>query len=106
VDGLDGYVSRYLPQLLVGAVVPLVVGVRILTDWVSALLIGLTVPLIPLFMALIGLHTRQRTARQWRALAVLGHHFLDGVAGLDVLTAFGRASTGSPDSRDVRALLR
>ena len=92
VDGLDGYVSRYLPQLLVGAVVPLVVGVRILTaDWVSALLVGVTVPLIPLFMVLIGLHTKARTARQWRALAVLGHHFLDVVAGLDVLTAYGRA---------------
>ena len=92
VDGLDGYVSRYLPQLLVGAVVPLVVGIRILTaDWVSALLVGITVPLIPLFMVLIGLHTKARTARQWRALAVLGHHFLDVVAGLDVLTAYGRA---------------
>ncbi len=92
VDGLDGYVGRYLPQLLVAAVVPLVVGVRILTaDWVSAVLVGVTVPLIPLFMVLIGMHTRQRTARQWRALAVLGHHFLDVVAGLDVLTAFGRA---------------
>jgi ATP-binding cassette subfamily C protein CydCD len=92
VDGLDGYVGRYLPQLLVGAVVPLVVGVRILTaDWVSAVLVGVTVPLIPLFMVLIGLHTKARTARQWRALAVLGHHFLDVVAGLDVLTAFGRA---------------
>ncbi len=92
VDGLDGYVGRYLPQLLVGAVVPLVVGVRILTaDWVSALLVGVTVPLIPLFMVLIGLHTKARTARQWRALAVLGHHFLDVVAGLDVLTAYGRA---------------
>ncbi|GAA5110132.1 thiol reductant ABC exporter subunit CydD [Pseudonocardia adelaidensis] len=92
VDGLDGYVGRYLPQVVVGAVVPLVVGVRILTaDWVSALLVGVTVPLIPLFMVLIGLHTKARTARQWRALAVLGHHFLDVVAGLDVLIAFGRA---------------
>jgi ATP-binding cassette subfamily C protein CydCD len=92
VDGLDGYVGRYLPQLLVSAVVPLVVGVRILTaDWVSALLVGVTVPLIPLFMVLIGLHTKARTARQWRSLAILGHHFLDVVAGLDVLTAYGRA---------------
>ena len=100
VDGLDGYVGRYLPQLLVAAVVPLVVGVRILTaDWVSAVLVGVTVPLIPLFMVLIGLHTRSRTARQWRALAVLGHHFLDVVAGLDVLTAFGRARRQAGGSR-------
>ncbi|MFC5948743.1 thiol reductant ABC exporter subunit CydD, partial [Pseudonocardia lutea] len=92
VDALDAYIGRYLPQLLVAAVVPLVVGVRILTaDWVSALLVGITLPLIPLFMVLIGLYTRDRTDRQWRALAGLGHHFLDVVAGLDVLTAFGRA---------------
>ncbi len=58
-DGLDGYVSRYLPQLLIAAAVPLVVGIRILTaDWVSAILIGVTVPLIPLFMVLIGLRTQ------------------------------------------------
>ena len=92
VDGLDGYFSRYLPQLLAAAVVPLGVGVRILTaDWVSAVIVGLTVPLIPLFMVLIGLHTKVAVSRQWRALAVLGHHFLDLVAGLDVLSAFGRA---------------
>ncbi|GAA4694164.1 thiol reductant ABC exporter subunit CydD [Pseudonocardia yuanmonensis] len=92
VDALDAYIGRYLPQLLVATVVPLVVGVRILTaDWVSVLLVGITLPLIPLFMVLIGLYTRDRTTRQWRALAGLGHHFLDVVAGLDVLTAFGRA---------------
>ncbi|MHA6616825.1 thiol reductant ABC exporter subunit CydD [Pseudonocardia sp. DLS-67] len=92
VDGLDGYVGRYLPQLLIGATVPLVVGIRILTaDWVSALIIGITIPLIPVFMVLIGLRARATTARQWNALAAIGHHFVDVVAGLDVLTAYGRA---------------
>jgi ATP-binding cassette subfamily C protein CydCD len=92
LDGLDAYVGRYLPQLLIAATVPLVVGVRILTaDWVSALVIGVTVPLIPVFMVLIGLRTRATTARQWNALAAIGHHFVDVVAGLDVLTAYGRA---------------
>ena len=92
LDGLDGYFGRYLPTLLVAAVVPAVVGARILfADWVSGLVVGLTVPLIPLFMILIGLHTERSTRRQWRALATLGHHFLDLVAGLDVLVAFGRA---------------
>ena len=102
VDGLDGYVSRYLPQLLVAVVVPLVVGIRILTaDWVSAILIGVTVPLIPLFMVLIGLHTQTRMRRQWHALAVLGHHFVDVVTGLEVLTAFGRARR---QSREIASL--
>ncbi len=102
VDGLDGYVGRYLPQLLIAVVVPLVVAVRILTaDWVSAVLVGVTVPLIPLFMVLIGLYTRTRMQRQWRALAVLGHHFVDVVTGLEVLTAFGRARR---QSREIAAM--
>lgn len=92
LDGLEGYFSRYLPTLLVAAVVPVLVAGRILSvDWVSGLVIALTVPLIPIFMILIGLHTERSTRRQWRTLAVLGHHFLDLVAGLDVLVAFGRA---------------
>jgi ATP-binding cassette subfamily C protein CydCD len=92
VDALDGYAGRYLPQQVVAAVVPVVVGLRILTaDWLSALLLAVTVPLVPVFMVLIGLHTRQRVGRQWRTLTGLAAHFLDVVAGLDVLTAFGRA---------------
>jgi len=102
LDDLEGWFGRYLPALLVAAVVPAVVGVRILTaDWMSGVLVGLTVPLVPLFAILVGLHTERSTRRQWRALAVLGHHFLDLVAGLDVLAAFGRA--GRQGSR-LRAL--
>lgn len=92
VDRLDGYFARYLPQLLIAAVVPAAVAVRILlADWVAALIVGITVPLIPLFMILIGLYTQRSTRRQWRTLSVLGNHFLDLVGGLAVLTAFGRA---------------
>jgi ATP-binding cassette, subfamily C, bacterial CydCD len=92
VDALDSYVGRYLPQRVVAAVVPLVVGLRILVaDWPSAVLLAVTVPLVPVFMVLIGLHTRERVGRQWRTLTVLAAHFLDVVAGLDVLVAFGRA---------------
>src|SRR3954464_15606846 len=92
VEALDGYVGRYLPQRVVAAVIPVVVGLRILTaDWLSAVLLAVTVPLVPVFMVLIGLHTRERVGRQWRTLTVLAAHFLDVIAGLDVLTAFGRA---------------
>ena len=92
VDRLDGYFARYLPQLLVAAVVPAVVGARILlADWPAAVIVGATVPLIPAFMILIGLYTQRDVRRQWRTLSILGNHFLDLVAGLAVLTAFGRA---------------
>ena len=92
VDALDGYLRRYLPTLLLATTVPLLVGVRLLTaDWLAAVIVAVTVPHLPLFMVLVGLRTRDDTARGWRALSVLGHHFLDLVAGLDVLVAFGRA---------------
>jgi ATP-binding cassette subfamily C protein CydCD len=92
VDALAGYTGRYLPQRAVAVVVPMIVGARILAaDWVSALLLAVTVPLVPLFMVLIGLHTRERVARQWRTLGLLASRFIDVVAGLDVLVAFGRA---------------
>jgi len=102
VDRLEGYFARYLPQLLIAAVVPLVVGVRILfADWVAAAIVGLTVPLIPIFMILIGLYTQRDVRRQWRTLSVLGNHFLDLVAGLAVLTAFGRSRAQLRSLREI-----
>jgi ATP-binding cassette subfamily C protein CydCD len=107
LDGLDGYFSRYLPALLVAAVVPVVVAARIVAaDWLSGLVIALTVPLIPIFMILIGLHTERSTRRQWRSLAVLGHHFLDLVTGLDALVAFGRARQQSGRMRELAEAYR
>ena len=61
------------------------------TDWISGLVIAVTLPLIPLFAALVGLHTRAQTRRQWRLLAQLSGHFLDVVQGLPTLKVFGRA---------------
>lgn len=92
IDALDGYFARYLPQLALAAIVPAVLGVRILTaDPLSALIIALTIPLIPLFMVLIGLMTRDHMAERWSTLERLGGHFLEVVAGLPTLVAFGRA---------------
>ncbi|MER8183388.1 thiol reductant ABC exporter subunit CydD [Kitasatospora sp. NPDC094015] len=92
VDALDDYFARYLPQLALAVVVPAVVLARILgADWRSAAVIAGTLPLIPLFMVLIGLATQSRMDRQWEGLARLSHHFLDVVAGLPTLKVFGRA---------------
>ncbi|WP_219414263.1 thiol reductant ABC exporter subunit CydD [Pseudonocardia nigra] len=92
LDALDDYVARYLPQLVLAALVPvaaLVVVAR--ADWISAAVIAVTLPLIPLFMALVGWHTQARTRRQWRLLERLGGHFLDVVEGLPTLAIFRRA---------------
>ncbi len=92
IDALDGYFARFLPQLVLAGIVPVVVLVQIaVIDWVSGLLIAITLPLLPVFMVLVGMHTRAKTARQWRTLSVLAGHFLDVVAGLPTLKVFGRA---------------
>jgi thiol reductant ABC exporter CydD subunit len=92
VDALDGYFARYLPQLVLAVIVPVAVLVQVVTlDWLSAVTIAVTLPLIPVFMVLIGLYTQARTRRQWRLLGQLSGHFLDVVAGLPTLTVFGRA---------------
>ena len=102
VDALDGYFARYLPQLVLASVVPLAVVVQVLvSDWVSGLVIALTVPLVPVFMVLIGLYTRRDTRRHWQALSVLAGHFLDVVAGLGTLKVFGRATAQTASIRQV-----
>jgi len=102
VDALDGYFSRYLPQLVLACIVPVTVLVVVLTqDVVAALIVGLTLPLIPVFMILIGMATRSRTERQFRTLQRLSGHFLDLVAGLPTLKIFGRAKAQARAVREV-----
>jgi thiol reductant ABC exporter CydD subunit len=92
IDALDGYFSLYLPQVFLAVIVPVAVLAAITEqDWISGLIIAGTVPLIPLFMALVGASTRERMDRQTDALRQLAGHFLDVVAGLPTLKVFGRA---------------
>ena len=94
VDALDGYFSKYLPQLVLAVTVPIsVLAVVFRADWVSAVTILVTLPLIPLFMALIGMATQRRVERERRALDSLAGYFLDVVAGLPTLKVFGRAKS-------------
>lgn len=112
VDALDDYFARYLPQLALAVVVPVAVLARIvLSDWLSAAIIAGTLPLIPVFMALIGWATQSRMDRQWQVLGRLSHHFLDVVAGLPTLKVFGRAKAQAASVRRItdqyrRATLR
>lgn len=102
VDALDDYFSRYLPQLGLAVVVPVAVLARIVTeDCVSAAIIVGTLPLIPLFMMLIGWATQSRMDRQWRLLSRLSGHFLDVVAGLPTLKVFGRAKAQAESIRRI-----
>jgi len=93
VDALEPFFARYLPQLALGALVPIVIVVWVARlDWVSAVVFIVTVPLIPLFMVLIGTLADRRTSRRWNALQRLGGYFLDVLEGITTLKVFGRAT--------------
>jgi thiol reductant ABC exporter CydD subunit len=100
VDAVEAYFARYLPQLVLAALVPLMVLTWVvLADPVSAAILAPTVPLIPFFMVLIG-RTAERHARaRFRALAQLSGRFLDLVRGLPTLRAFNRAEAEAASLR-------
>jgi thiol reductant ABC exporter CydD subunit len=93
VDALDAYFARYLPQLVLAALVPAAVVVAMLpVDLIAGLTILVTVPLIPVFLALVGQATQAASRRQFGQLLRLAHHVLEILAGLPTLKAFGRAA--------------
>ena len=92
LDALDGYYSKYLPQLVLASIVPVVLAIAIgLQDLRSLVIVIITVPLIPVFMALIGWRTEAAMKRRWQTQSRLANHFADLVAGLPTLQVFGRA---------------
>ncbi|MET0236570.1 MAG: thiol reductant ABC exporter subunit CydD [Kibdelosporangium sp.] len=92
IDAVGPYLTGYLPQLVVSVTVPVAVLVRLsVADLTSALIIAGTLPLVPVFAALVGKHTMRRTEHQWELLSRLGGHFLDVVRGLETLVLFKRA---------------
>ncbi|MEC5192467.1 MULTISPECIES: thiol reductant ABC exporter subunit CydD [unclassified Arthrobacter] len=93
LDALDNYYTQFLPALVNCAAIPLLLGARILSaDWISAVVIVLTVPLVPIFMILIGRYTDDRVREAQSALARLSGHMLELAKGLPVLVGLGRAS--------------
>jgi thiol reductant ABC exporter CydD subunit len=91
VEGLEAYFARYLPQVVLALVVPLaVLGLAAVVDPISAAMMLITLPLVPIFMWLIGRYTEERTRERWLALRLLSTHFLDVVRGLPTLRAFNR----------------
>ena len=92
IDALETTFARYLPQVVLAAVVPVAVLVLVASiDLLAAGVMLLTLPLVPVFMWLVGRHTQRRARERWQALAVLSNHFLDVVRGLPTLRAFNRA---------------
>jgi ATP-binding cassette subfamily C protein CydCD len=102
VAAAEPYLTRYLPALVLASVLPLLTVVVIATqDVTSAVIVLATLPLIPVFGALVGLATRDRAERQWRAMSSLSGHFLDVMRGLPTLVAFRRAEAQTSRIREV-----
>jgi thiol reductant ABC exporter, CydD subunit len=92
IERLEAYISRYLPQIYLSTGIPLLIIVYLLhVDWLSAALLLLTAPIIPLFMIMIGRLAEKRTQRQWSTLSRMSAHFLDAIQGLPTLKLFGRS---------------
>ena len=91
IGNLDSYFSRFIPQLFIAGIVPVLVGVIIaVRDIRSGIIILLTIPLIPLFGILIGKFTASATSKKWQTLNLLGGYFLDLLNGLTTLRVYGR----------------
>ena len=102
VSAAEPYLTRYLPALVLASVLPLLTVVMIATqDVTSAVIVLATLPLIPVFGALVGLATRDRAEQQWRAMSSLSGYFLDVMRGLPTLVAFRRAEAQTSRIREV-----
>ncbi len=102
LDALDAYFTTYLPALVTAAVLPLGVGaVLLVVDWPSALVVALTLPLVPLFAVLVGLRTRDRVREAAATEQRVAHHLRELVRARPVLTAFRRVDA---QARTIRAL--
>ncbi|MFF1879048.1 thiol reductant ABC exporter subunit CydD [Leifsonia sp. NPDC058230] len=102
LDALDGYFTKYLPQLILTALAtPILLAVIFWQDATSGIIVLVTLPLIPLFMVLVGWATQAAQQRQWAALSILSRGFLDVVNGLSTLKLFGRQHRQSARIRAV-----
>jgi ATP-binding cassette, subfamily C, bacterial CydD len=102
IEALQAYFARYLPQVVLACVVPLAVLARVASiDLDSAGIMLLTLPLVPVFMWLIGRYTEERTRECWQALRLLSTQFLDVVRGLPTLRAFNRSRAQTATIADV-----
>ena len=91
LEALDSYFAKYLPQLVLTVIAtPVIVAVMWWEDWPSGLTAVITLPLIPIFMILIGVATRTVQQKQWKTLQHLAARFADTVQGLATLRLFGR----------------
>ncbi|MGK9172689.1 cysteine/glutathione ABC transporter permease/ATP-binding protein CydD [Yokenella regensburgei] len=100
IDDMHDFYARYLPQMTLAATVPLLIVVTLLPiNWAAALILLCTAPLIPLFMAMVGMGAADANRRNFKALARLSGHFLDRLRGMETLRIFHR---GEAETENIR----
>ncbi len=100
IDDMHDFYARYLPQMTLAATVPLLIVVTLLPiNWAAALILLCTAPLIPLFMAMVGMGAADANRRNFKALARLSGHFLDRLRGMETLRIFHR---GAAETENIR----
>ena len=93
ISSLEVYFYKYLPQLVITLFIPLIIlSIVFKLDFISGIILLITVPLMPLFMILIGKMSGQASSKQWQVLKYLSGHFLDVIKGLKTLKLFGRST--------------
>ncbi|WP_251978200.1 thiol reductant ABC exporter subunit CydD [Salinicola avicenniae] len=102
VEALDGYYARFLPQMVLAAAIPMLYLVVVLwLNWLAGIWLLIAAPLIPLFMALIGMGAQRLNEAQFQAVTRLSGHFLDRVRGIATLQLFGLAARSTAEVADV-----
>ncbi|GAL58973.1 ABC transporter permease/ATP-binding protein CydD [Pseudescherichia vulneris NBRC 102420] len=100
IDDMHDYYARYLPQMALAVSVPLLIVIVIFPfNWVAALILLATAPLIPTFMAMVGMGAADANRRNFKALARLSGHFLDRLRGMETLRIFGRGTAETDNIR-------
>ncbi|MEQ0079178.1 cysteine/glutathione ABC transporter permease/ATP-binding protein CydD [Klebsiella sp. JN_Kp120] len=101
IDDMHDYYARYLPQMTLAACVPLLIVITIFpSNWAAALILLGTAPLIPLFMALVGMGAADANRRNFLALGRLSGHFLDRLRGMETLRLFNSGEAEINNIRD------
>lgn len=92
IEMITAYYSKYIPQVIAAILIPTVICISVaMVDRLSALIMLITYPIIPIFMLLIGYKTKELNEKQWKKLIILSSHFLDVLQGLSTLKSFGRS---------------
>lgn len=96
IEALHGYFARYLPQMLLAVIIPLVILILVFwLDWLAGIFLVLSAPLIPLFMALVGMGAEKLNQQHFETVSRLSGQFLDKVRGLTTLQLFGQTQAAS-----------